>query len=319
MAAEAEPLLKENPNRFTTFPVQYVDIWDMYKKAEKAIWHVSEVNLMHDLADWERLTSEQKHFIKYVLAFFAGSDGIVNENLALRFFNEIQCPEARCFYGTQIFIENIHSEMYSRLLDVYIGDTKEKKFLFDAIYTIPCIGKKARWALKWIGSNVSFATRLIAFAIVEGIFFSGSFCAIYWLNESGVMRGLAKANDFIARDEGLHTEFATVLYKYIVNRLSQEEAETIVREAVAIESEFITEALPCQLLGMNAEAMKKYIQFVADRLLKQLGYSSIYNAEQPFEFMDRIALRNKSNFFEDEPSEYARNLVAAESSAYADF
>ena len=315
-----EILLKENPNRFSILPIKYENIWNIYKNAESAIWHVSEVKLNDDLKDWIKLNENQKHFIKHVLAFFASSDGIVNENLSARFMNEIQIPEARCFYGVQIMMENIHAEMYAKMIDTYIDDVHERNKLLNAMHEIDCVKQKADWALKWITSNNIFAGRLLAFICVEGIFFSGSFCAIYWLNEQNLMKGLAKANDFIARDEGMHTDFACMLYSMIENKLSENEVHEIFNEAVNIELNFINNALPCSLLGMNKNLMAEYIKFVADRLLKQLNYNIIYNKKNPFEFMDRINLRNKSNFFEDNPSEYSKlvNNEINEIDPYAD-
>lgn len=301
-----EYLLKENPNRFVIFPIKHDDIWEAFQNHRKAFWVENEVDLEPDLKDWVKLKDAEKHFIKMVLAFFAASDGIIMENLGLRFFSEVQIPEARAFYSIQMLMESTHSIMYSQLIDTYISNNSEKQNLFQAIETVPSIKKKGEWAMKWIESTDSFATRLIAFATVEGIFFSGSFCCIYWLNESGRMPGLCKSNDFIARDEGMHTDFACLLYKkYINNKLSNDQVHSIISSAVDIEIEFITESLPCNLLGMNADMMKQYIKYVANRLLSQLGHSELFpNIEQPFGFMDRICLEGKTNFFEGRVTEY---------------
>ena len=307
---ETEYLLKENPNRFVIFPIKHMDIWEAFQNHRKAFWVESEVDLTTDLKDWVLLNDNERHFIKNVLAFFAASDGIIMENLGTRFFKDIQIPEARCFYSMQILMESIHGIMYSQLIDTFITDATEKNRLFNAIETIPSVKKKGDWACKWINSNASFATRLIAFAAVEGIFFSGSFCCIYWLSESGRMPGLCKSNDFIARDEGMHTDFACLLYnKYITNKLSDDAVHEIINEAVDIEIEFITESLPCNLLGMNAELMKQYIKYISNRLLMQLGHKPLFNnIKQPFGFMDRICLNNKTNFFEARVTEYQMDL-----------
>ena len=303
-----EPLLQENPNRFTVFPIKHQDIWDEYKKQESVFWTAEELDLSQDRTDWATLNSQEKHFIKYVLAFFAGSDGIVLENLGQRFMVEVQYPEARLAYGFQMMMEGIHSEVYSLLIDTYIDDTKEKDTLFRAIETIPCVSKKAEWALKWINDDVSnFPYRLLAFAAVEGIFFSGSFCAIYWIKQRGIMPGLTTSNEFIARDEGLHTDFAVLLYKnHVKNKLSDERVHALIGEAVEIEKEFITQALPCSMIGMNKELMSQYIEFVADRLLAQLGHSKMYGTANPFDFMERISLEGKDNFFEKRVSNYVK-------------
>ena len=305
-----EYLLKENPNRFVIFPIKHNDIWESFQTHRKAFWVESEVDLTVDLKDWNLLNNNEKHFIKNVLAFFAASDGIIMENLGARFIKDIQIPEARCFYSMQMLAESIHSIMYSQLIDTYITDASEKNNLFNAIHTIPSVKKKGEWACKWISSNDNFATRLIAFAAVEGIFFSGSFCCIYWLNESGRMPGLCKSNDFIARDEGMHTDFACLLYsKYIENKLSDSDVYKIITEAVDIEIEFITESLPCNLLGMNSELMIQYIKFVANRLVLQIGHNPVFpNIKQPFGFMDRICLENKTNFFESRVTEYQKDI-----------
>ncbi|GIV29469.1 MAG: ribonucleoside-diphosphate reductase [Bacteroidia bacterium] len=305
-----EKILQENKDRFVLFPIQYHDIWEMYKKAESSFWTAEEIDLMQDLQDWNnKLNDDEKHFIKHVLAFFAASDGIVNENLAVNFLREVQFPEARCFYGFQVMIENIHSETYSLLIDTYIKDSDEKNKLFHAIETVPCVGKKAEWALRWI-NNGSFVERLIAFAAVEGIFFSGSFCSIFWLKKRGLMPGLSFSNELISRDEGLHCDFACLLYtKYIQNKLPESTVHQIIREAVSIEHEFVRDAIPVRLIGMNADLMCQYIEFVADRLLVALGCSKIFNATNPFDFMEMISLQGKTNFFEKRVSEYKKAAV----------
>lgn len=307
---QVEPLLQDNPNRFVLFPIKYDDIWKMYKKAEASFWTVEEVDLSSDIRDWGRLTDDEKHFVSHILAFFAASDGIVLENLSARFMNDIQIPEARCFYGFQIAIENIHSEMYSILIDTYISNTAEKEHLFKAITTIPCVAKKSEWALKWIGSSATFAERLVAFAAVEGIFFSGSFCAIFWLKKRGLMPGLTFSNELISRDEGLHCDFACLLYKHLINKLSKERILEIITEAVSIEKEFICDALPVRLIGMNSEWMSQYIEYVADRLMVSLGYSKHYGTTNPFDFMELISLQGKTNFFEKRVADYAKAGVA---------
>ncbi|XP_010249023.1 PREDICTED: ribonucleoside-diphosphate reductase small chain-like [Nelumbo nucifera] len=304
-----EPLLAPNPDRFCMFPIQYPEIWEMYKKAEASFWTAEEVDLSQDLRDWENLTHGEKHFITLVLAFFAASDGIVIENLASRFMKEVQNSEARAFYGFQIAIENIHSEMYSLLLESYIKDAAEKNRLFHAIETIPCVEKKAQWTLRWITSSESFAERLVAFACVEGIFFSGSFCAIFWLKKRGLMPGLTFSNELISRDEGLHCDFACLLYEFLKQKLSEERVKGIVAEAVEIEREFVCDALPCALVGMNADLMSQYIEFVADRLLGALGYGKIYNVQNPFDWMELISLQGKTNFFEKRVGDYQKASV----------
>jgi ribonucleoside-diphosphate reductase beta chain len=303
-----EILLEENKDRFVLFPIKYPKIWEMYKKSEQSFWTAEEVDLHADLKDWEKLTNDEKHFIKHVLAFFAASDGIVNENLAINFMNEVQLPEARCFYGFQIMMENIHSEMYSLLIDTYIKDSGEKNYLLKAIDTVACVKKKADWALRWIG-NGSFAERLIAFAAVEGIFFSGSFCSIFWLKKRGLMPGLSTSNEFISRDEGMHCDFACLLYSMLENKLPETQVQTIIRDAVAYEHEFVTDALPVSLIGMNAKMMCQYIEFVADRLLVALGCEKVYNSTNPFDFMEMISLQGKTNFFEKRVSEYKKASV----------
>ncbi len=301
-----EPLLKENPNRFVIFPIEYHDIWEMYKKAEASFWTAEEIDLQQDLTDWEKLNEGEKHFISHVLAFFAASDGIVNENLAINFTNEVQYPEAKCFYGFQIMMENIHAETYSLLIDTYIKNPDEKSKMLNALDTLPCIKKKGDWALKWIDSE-NFAERLIAFAAVEGIFFSGSFCSIFWLKKRGLMPGLSFSNELISRDEGLHCDFACLLYtKYLNNKLPKERVLEIITDAVTIEQEFVTDALPVRLIGMNSDLMNQYIEFVADRLLISLGLEKQYGAKNPFDFMEMISLQGKTNFFEKRVSEYQK-------------
>ena len=312
MSSNKEPLTQENSGRFVLFPIKYADMWDMYKKQVAVFWKAEEIDLSKDYSDWEKLNDNEKYFIKNILAFFAGSDGIVLENLAERFMSEVQIPEARCFYGFQLMMENIHSETYSLLIDSYVKDKEEKIKLFNAIETIPCVSKKAKWAQKWISSDTIFSKRLIAFAAVEGIFFSGSFCAIFWLKNRGLMPGLTFSNELISRDEGLHTDFAVLLYGYIVNKLKQEEIEKIICDAVNIEKEFITESLPCNLIGMNRDLMIEYIEFVADRLIVQLGYKRVYNSKNPFPFMEMISLEGKTNFFEKRVGEYSLTGVGVE-------
>lgn len=307
-----EPLLIENRDRFVLFPIQHDDIWQMYKKAEASFWTAEEIDLSPDLKDWEKLNEGERHFISHVLAFFAASDGIVNENLAVNFLREVQFPEAKCFYGFQIMIENIHSETYSLLIDTYIREPEEKHRLLHAIDTVPCVQKKAEWALRWI-SNGTFAERLIAFAAVEGIFFSGSFCSIFWLKKRGLMPGLSFSNELISRDEGLHCDFACLLYtKYLNHKLPQEKVIEIIKNAVEIEQEFVTDALPVALIGMNAPLMSQYIEFVADRLLVSLGINKIYNVPNPFDFMEMISLQGKTNFFEKRVAEYQKAGVMSD-------
>tara|TARA_B100000768_G_scaffold136135_1_gene127065 strand:- start:5808 stop:6854 length:1047 start_codon:yes stop_codon:yes gene_type:complete len=302
-----EPILKENPNRFVLFPIQHSDIWEMYKKQEASIWTAEELDLSPDLVDWDsKLNDDERFFIKHVLAFFAASDGIVNENLAENFLSEVQYTEAKFFYGFQIMMENIHSETYSLLIDTYIKDTKEKNYLFNAIETFEPVKKKADWAMRWI-DNGSYAERLISFAAVEGIFFSGSFCSIFWLKKRGLMPGLTFSNELISRDEGLHCDFACMLYNnHLVNKLPKDEVEKIIADAVEIEKEFVTESLPVRLIGMNSDLMSQYIEFVADRLLAELGNEKIYNTSNPFDFMDMINLQGKTNFFEKRVGEYQK-------------
>jgi ribonucleoside-diphosphate reductase beta chain len=307
-----EPILTENKQRFVLFPIQYHEVWEMYKKAEASFWTAEEVDLAQDLSDWEKLNEGEKHFVSHVLAFFAASDGIVNENLASRFASEIQIPEARCFYGFQIAIENIHSEMYSLLIDTYIKDDKEKSRLLNAIETVPCVQKKAEWAIRWINNTDSFAERLIAFAAVEGIFFSGSFCSIFWLKKRGLMPGLSFSNELISRDEGLHTDFACLIYNMLQNKLPETRILEIITDAVKIEQEFITDALPVDLIGMNARLMAQYIEFVADRLLVALGCQKHYNVINPFDWMELISLQGKTNFFEKRVGDYQKAGVMAD-------
>ena len=305
-----EPLLDPNEDRFVIFPIRHPDVWAMYKKHMAVFWTAEEIDLSKDMKDWEKLSDGERHFIKNILGFFAGSDGIVMENLATRFMREVQWPEAKFFYSCQNIMEAIHSETYSLLIDTYISDPQEKDTLLRATKTIPCVQKKAEWALTWIDSpDASFATRLLAFAAVEGIFFSGAFCAIFWLKQRGLMPGLTVSNEFIARDEGLHTDFACLLYTKLTNKLSKKDVHKIIREAVKIEKQFITKSLPCELIGMNAKLMSQYIEFVADRLLLQLGYPKIYCAANPFAFMERMSLEGKDNFFEKRVTTYAKAAV----------
>lgn len=308
-----EPLLKENPHRFVIFPIQDNDLWEMYKKAEACFWTSEEIDLGADMTDWVKLTDNERHFISHVLAFFAASDGIVNENLAQNFMTEIQSPEARCFYGFQIAVENIHSETYSLLIDTYIKDQKEKLRLLHAIDTVPCVQMKAKWALQWCNKEyASFAERCVAFCAVEGIFFSGSFCAIFWLKKRGLMPGLSFSNELISRDEGLHCDFACMLYKKMKHKLPESRIVEIITSAVEIEMEFISDALPVELIGMNSALMSEYIQFCADRLLGALGCSRHYNTKNPFEWMEMISLQGKTNFFEKRVGEYAKSGVGVE-------
>ena len=300
-----EVLLEDNKDRFVLFPIKYPKIWEMYKKAEASFWTAEEIDLSHDQKDWDRLNDGERHFITHVLAFFAASDGIVNENLAVNFMREVQLPEARCFYGFQIMIENIHSETYSLLIDTYIKDTKEKDRLLHAIDHVSCVKKKAEWALRWI-SKGSFAERLLAFAAVEGIFFSGSFCSIFWLKKRGLMPGLSFSNELISRDEGLHCDFACLLYSMLEEKPSKEQVYTLIGDAVKIEQEFVTDSLPVNLIGMNAKMMAQYIEFCADRLFVALGYPKLYNAVNPFDFMEMISLQGKTNFFEKRVAEYQK-------------
>lgn len=310
MSILPEPLLSENPNRFVILPIQEPKVWEMYKKAVASFWTVDEVDLSQDLKDWKTLKESEQYFIKHVLAFFAASDGIVNENIVERFMSEVQLTEARCFYGFQIMIENIHSEMYSRLIETYVSDTDEQSDLFRAIDIMPSISKKAKWAMKWTqSSTATFAERLCAFAAVEGIFFSGSFAAIFWLKSRGIMPGLTFSNELISRDEGLHTDFACLMFKMIENKPDNETVLRIITDAVEIEKEFLQESLPVHLLGMNAVLMGQYIEFVSDRLLLALGVDKYFNARNPFPFMDNISMEGKTNFFERRVGEYQKSGV----------
>tara|TARA_B110001469_G_C9631881_1_gene316177 strand:- start:457 stop:1434 length:978 start_codon:yes stop_codon:yes gene_type:complete len=306
--SNTESLLTENPNRYVLYPINHPRIFDMYKKAVSSFWTVEELDLTKDHNDWQlKLNDNERHFIKNILAFFAGSDGIVLENLGQRFMDEIQVPEAKCFYGFQIAMENIHSEMYSLLIDTYIKNNTEKDRLFRAIETIPSVAKKAKWAIKWIQDKDSnFATRLVAFAAVEGIFFSGSFCSIFWLKKRGIMPGLTSSNELISRDEGLHTDFACLLYGMLSNKLDETVIYELIAEAVEIEKEFIIDSIPCNLIGMNSKLMSQYIEFVADRLLAQLGYNKLYKTSNPFDFMEMISIEGKTNFFEKRVTEYSK-------------
>ncbi len=305
--AQLEPILEENKNRFVLFPIQHDDIWSFYKRAEASFWTAEEIDLQPDLIDWEnKLNDNERHFIKHVLAFFAASDGIVNENLAENFLSEVQYTEAKFFYGFQVAIENIHSETYSLLIDTYIKDSKEKDYLFNAIDTLDPVKKKAEWALRWIEQG-SFAERLVAFAAVEGIFFSGSFCSIFWLKKRGLMPGLSFSNELISRDEGLHCDFACLLYSnHLVNKMSKEDVQKIILDAVEIEKDFILDALPVKLIGMNSDLMSQYIEFVADRLLVELGNEKVFNVSNPFDFMEMISIQGKTNFFEKRVGEYQK-------------
>lgn len=313
MTTIVEPILHENPNRFVLFPIQHDDIWNFYKKTEASFWTAEEIDLHQDITDWEnKLTEDERYFVKHVLAFFAASDGIVNENLAENMVNEVQYTEAKFFYGFQIMMENIHSETYSLLIDTYIKDNTEKDYLFNAIDNMPCVRKKADWALRWI-DDASFAERLIAFAAVEGIFFSGSFCSIFWLKKRGLMPGLTFSNELISRDEGMHCDFACLLYNsHIKNKLPKETVSKIIEDAVVIEKEFVSESLPVKLIGMNSDMMCTYIEFVADRLLNSLGCDKVYNAENPFPWMDMISLQGKTNFFEKRVGDYQKSGVMAD-------
>lgn len=312
-----DTLLVENPNRYVMFPIEDADIWKSYKKQMDCFWRAEEVDLSKDYNDWKKLTDNEKYFIKMVLAFFAASDGIVLENLGMRFMSEVQMPEARAFYGFQIMMENIHSEMYSLLIDSYIKNDDEKDKCFKAIENFPCIKKKADWAIKWINDKRSaFATRLVAFACVEGIFFSGSFCSIYWLKKRGLMPGLTFSNELISRDEGMHTDFAVLLYSKLQKKISKARIYEIIKEAVEIEKEFICDALPCRLIGMNSSLMTQYIEFVADRLVVQLGYEKIYNSSNPFDFMEMISIEGKTNFFEKRVGDYSLSSSKKDDSAF---
>jgi len=313
MSTSIEPILTDNPNRFVLFPIEHDDIWNFYKKSEASFWTAEEIDLHQDLSDWEnKLSDDEKHFIKHVLAFFAASDGIVNENLAENMVTEVQYTEAKFFYGFQIMMENIHSETYSLLIDTYIKDNADKDYLFNAIEHMPCVAKKADWALRWI-DNGSFAERLIAFAAVEGIFFSGSFCSIFWLKKRGLMPGLTFSNELISRDEGMHCDFACLLYNdHIQNKLDKSVIQGMITDAVEIEKEFVSDALPVGLIGMNDKLMCQYIEFVADRLLESLGNEKVYNVENPFPWMELISLQGKTNFFEKRVGDYQKSGVMAD-------
>ena len=301
-----ELLLSENPDRFVMFPLQDQDIWKLYKKMMDSFWRAEEIDFSRDLTHWNSLTDKEQYFIKMILAFFAASDGIVIENLGMRFLSDVQLPEARAAYGFQLMMENIHSETYSLLIDTYIKNDAEKKKLFQALDNFPCIKKKADWAIKWINDNrSSFATRLIAFACVEGIFFSGAFCSIYWLKKRGLMPGLTFSNELIAKDEGMHTDLAIMLFKKLEKKTTRKKVYSIIKEAVELEKEFIISALPCKLIGMNSKLMSQYIEFVADRLVQQLGFNKIFNVENPFDFMEMISMEGKTNFFEKRVSDYS--------------
>lgn len=301
-----EPILLENTNRFTIFPIRYQNLWKLYKKAQMSNWTAEEIDFSKDMADWETMSSNEQHFIKHILAFFAASDGIVFENISVNFAKEVQIPEARSFYAYQEHNEMVHGETYSLLIDKYVNDPVEKDHLFRAIETVPCVRAKAEWAMKWFDGSVPFCQRLVAFACVEGIFFSGSFCAIFWLKKRALMPGLSFSNELISRDEGLHQEFAVELYHMLRNKPSEITVRQIVTEAVAIEKSFITEALPCKLIGMDADKMSRYIEFVADRLMKQFKCSPVWNSQNPFDFMENIALEGKTNFFEKRVGDYAK-------------
>ena len=307
MTNVTEPILQENPNRFVLFPIEHDDIWQFYKQEEACFWTASEIDLHQDIDDWaNKLNDDERHFIKHVLAFFAASDGIVNENLAENMLAEVQYTEAKFFYGFQIMMENIHSETYSLLIDTYINDPKEKDYLFNAVENLECVKKKADWALRWIEEG-SFAERLIAFAAVEGIFFSGSFCSIFWLKKRGLMPGLSFSNELISRDEGMHCDFACLLYnQHLTNKLPKDTVKKVIMDAVEIEKEFVSDAIPVALIGMNADLMCQYIEFVADRLLMALNNDKVYNAENPFPWMDLISIQGKTNFFERRVGEYQK-------------
>tara|TARA_B110000967_G_scaffold209836_2_gene267992 strand:- start:2352 stop:3329 length:978 start_codon:yes stop_codon:yes gene_type:complete len=303
---QLEPLLTPDDNRYVMFPIKYDDVWDMYKRQVDCFWRAEEVDLSKDLSDWNKLATDEKQFIKMILAFFAASDGIVLENLGVRFMEEVQVSEVRAFYGFQIAMENIHSEMYSILIDTYITDSCEKTKLFEATQNYTCITNKSNWAKKWLlDKDSDFATRLVAFAAVEGIFFSASFAAIYWIKKRGILPGLTLSNEFISRDEALHTEFAVLLYSKLNNKLNNDKIKEIIQDAVEIEKVFITESIPCRMIGMNSNLMKQYIEFMGDRLCMQLGYNKIYGSSNPFDFMELISIDSKVNFFERTNSEYA--------------
>merc|ERR1719316_1211008 len=303
---KSDPLLMDNPHRWVMFPIQYPEVWEMYKKHEASFWTAEEIDLSQDTKDWDNLSDSEQHFVKHVLAFFAASDGIVLENLASQFSTEIQIPEARAFYGFQMAMENIHSETYSLLIEQYIRDPEEKDKVFDAIHTMPAVKEKAEWAVQWMNEESSFAERIVAFAAVEGVLFSGSFCAIYWLKKRGLMPGLTFSNELISRDEGLHAEFACLLYGMLEHKLPEDVVHNIIRGAVEVERRFICEALSCDLIGMNRDLMARYIEFVADRLLTALGHAKLYGASNPFDWMELISLQGKTNFFEKRVGEYQK-------------
>jgi ribonucleotide reductase beta subunit family protein with ferritin-like domain len=307
-----DPVLAPSTSRFTTFPIRYPDLWALYKKAIGSFWTVEEIDLATDLKDWERLNANEQHFIKHVLAFFAASDGIVMENIDLNFSKDVQIPEARSFYAYQSFNESIHSETYSLMIDKLVKDPEEKAGLFRAIETVPSVKRKAEWALRWLGSGAPFHQRLVAFACVEGIFFSGSFCSIFWLKKRGLMPGLSFSNELISRDEGMHQEFAVSLYSHLKEKTGSEIIRSIVQSACEVESQFITEALPCKLIGMDADEMKRYIQFVADRLLSQFGEKPVYDTKNPFDWMENISLEGKTNFFEKRVGDYSKFMPGEE-------
>jgi ribonucleoside-diphosphate reductase beta chain len=311
-ALATEKILQESDNRFVLFPIKHDKIWAMYKTALRSFWVTEEVDLSQDVIDWDqKLNDNERHFVKHVLGFFAASDGIVNENLVVNFMQDVTIPEVRCFYGFQVAIENVHAEMYSLLIDTFIKDTTEKDKMFNAMETLECVKMKASWALKWIDTAPSFAHRLVAFAAVEGIFFSGSFCSIFWLTDRGLMKGLGKSNEFISRDEGMHCDFACLLYSMLENKLSKEEIYQIICDAVECEKIFVKDSLPVSLIGMNDKLMCEYIEFCADRLILALGYPKVYNAQNPFPFMEKISTQGKTNFFEERPTEYGKAGVEA--------
>ncbi len=313
----SEPLLEDNPNRYVMFPIKDHDIWQLYKKMFDCMWRAEEIDLSKDMVHWDTLNDNERHFIKMILAFFAASDGIVVENLGMRFLSEVQLPEARTAYGFQLMMENVHSETYSLLIDTYIKDKTEKTKLFEALENFECIKKKGDWAIKWINDKrSSFAARLVAFACVEGIFFSGAFCAIYWMKKRGLMPGLTFSNELISRDEGMHTDLAVMLFNKLNKKLNKQKIKEIVKEAVEIEKEFICDALPCKLIGMNSKLMSQYIEFVADRLLVQLGCTKEYKSENPFDFMEMISLEGKTNFFEKRVSDYSLSSDVKDDSVF---
>lgn len=320
-ALATEKILQESDNRFVLFPIKHDKIWAMYKTALRSFWVTEEVDLSQDVIDWDKkLNDNERHFVKHVLGFFAASDGIVNENLVVNFMQDVTIPEVRCFYGFQVAIENIHAEMYSLLIDTFIKDSSEKDKMFNAMETLDCVKMKATWALKWIDSAPSFAHRLVAFAAVEGIFFSGSFCSIFWLTDRGLMKGLGKSNEFISRDEGMHCDFACLLYSMLENKLSKEEIYQIICDAVECEKIFVKDSLPVSLIGMNDKLMCEYIEFCADRLIVALGYPKVYNAQNPFPFMEKISTQGKTNFFEERPTEYGKaGMEAGEKTVEVDY